>query len=360
MPIAKCRMKGEILCSSFGIWQSAFGILSSLLPAPTMSTPLRISVALCAYNGVKHLPEQLNSLASQSRKPDELVVFDDASGDGSADIVRQFAESAPFPVRLNVNSQNVGATGNFQRAINACDGDIITLCDQDDVWMPQKLQLVEAEFARDKDLGFVFTDAEICDEAGSPLGYTLWQSVRFTPRLQGRLGDGHAFEVILRNNIVTGATMAFASRFKSLVLPINSLWIHDGWIALLISAFAPVRIIRQSLIRYRQHPAQSVGALQRTLYQQYLAARKMDRHVFADHARMYAAAKARLESWHELPPRAGNVKPMLNEKIRHYQIRSAIRLRQRSRFGPSVVELLSRRYQRYSLGWKSFAQDLFL
>jgi hypothetical protein len=213
---------------------------------------------------------------------------------------------------------------------------------------------------RDKDLGFVFTDAEICDEAGGPLGYSLWQSVRFTPSLQRRLNDCHAFEVILRNNIVTGATMAFASRFKSLVLPIDPLWFHDGWIALLISAFAPVGIIGQPLIRYRQHPAQAVGALQRTFYQEYLAAKKMDRHVFAGQARMYQAALTRLESWHELPLRRGDLLQMLREKIRHYQIRSAIRLRERSRLAPSIVELLTLRYRRYSLGWKSFAQDLFL
>jgi glycosyltransferase involved in cell wall biosynthesis len=343
---------------AIGNWQSI--IFSSLLAAFTMSTPLRISIALCTCNGEKHLLEQLQSLSSQSRKPDDLIVFDDASSDGSADLVRRFAESAPFSVRLTVNSQNIGSTANFQRAIAACEGDIIALCDQDDVWMSEKLRLVEAEFERDRNLGFVFTDAEICDEIGKPLGYTLWQSVRFTPDLQRKLDDGHAFEVILRNNIVTGATMAFASRFKSLVLPIDPLWIHDGWIALLISAFAPARTIRQSLIRYRQHPAQSVGALQRTLYQQYLAAKKMDRHVFADHARMYESIQARLESWHEQAMHVGNLLPKLAEKIRHYRIRSEIRLGQRSRFVPSISELITLRYQRYSLGWKSFAQDLFL
>jgi glycosyltransferase involved in cell wall biosynthesis len=329
-------------------------------PAFTMSTPLRISIALCTCNGEKHLPQQLQSLLGQSRKPDELIVFDDASSDGSAEIVRGFAESAPFPVRLTVNPRNIGSTPNFASAIEACDGDIIALCDQDDIWMSEKLRLIEAEFERDANVGFVFTDADICDEIGKPLDYTLWQSVRFTPRLQRRLNDGHAFEVILRNNIVTGATMAFAARFKSLVLPIDPLWFHDGWIALLISAFASARTIRLSLIRYRQHPAQSVGALQRTLYQQYLAAKKMDRHVFADHARMYEMAKARLESWHEQPLRESDLLEKLNDKISHFRIRSEIRLRQRSRFVPGLAELITLRYQRYSLGWKSFAQDLFL
>jgi glycosyltransferase involved in cell wall biosynthesis len=321
---------------------------------------VRISIALCSYNGVKHLPEQLQSISRQTRRPDELIVFDDASSDGSAEIVRQFAKSAPFPVLLTVNPCNAGVAGNFQRAITACTGDVIALCDQDDIWMAHKLQLIQAEFEREQNLGFVFTDADMCDEAGHLLGYTLWQSVRFTPSLQRRLRKGQAFGVLLRQNIVTGATMAFASRFRSLILPPDPLWMHDGWITLLISAFAPVRIISEPLIRYRQHPAQSIGALQRTLYQQYQAARKMDRHVFDQQARMYQAADARLLSWHEQPLRAASVLPMLEEKIRHFRIRSAIRLRQRNRLVPSILELLTLRYRRYSLGWKSFAQDLFL
>lgn len=86
----------------------------------------------------------------------------------------------------------------------------------------------------------------------------------------------------------------------------------------------------------------------------------MDRQVFADHARMYEAARRRLESWHERPLLADNLLQMVDQKIRHFRVRSEMRLHQRNRLVRSVVELLTLRYRRYSLGWKSFAQDLFL
>src|SRR5215470_8302349 len=108
-----------------------------------------ISVAMCTYNGARFLAEQLGSLAAQSRLPDELVVCDDGSTDESAEIVKDFARHAPFPVRLEVNEENLGATKNFEKAIGLCRGEVIALSDQDDVWYPKKLELHESVFVAD-------------------------------------------------------------------------------------------------------------------------------------------------------------------------------------------------------------------
>src|ERR1700704_2935070 len=105
---------------------------------------LRIWVALCMYNGADFLSEQLESIAAQTRLPDELVVCDDGSSDDSTDIVRNFAKNASFPVRLEVNEKNLGSTKNFEKAIGLCNGDIISLADQDDVWKLHKLAVLEA------------------------------------------------------------------------------------------------------------------------------------------------------------------------------------------------------------------------
>src|SRR5580698_1985958 len=100
---------------------------------------MKLSVALCTYNGERFLPEQLASIREQSRLPDELVICDDASADQSVAIATRFAERAPFPVRIEANSRNLGSTPNFARAIELCNGDAIVLSDQDDVWLPDKL-----------------------------------------------------------------------------------------------------------------------------------------------------------------------------------------------------------------------------
>ena len=322
----------------------------------------RISVALCTYNGGVFLPEQLSSLAAQTRRPDEVVVFDDGSDDRTREVLERFRGEHPdLGVRIEVNPRRLGPAGNFERAIGACGGEIIALCDQDDVWMPQKLAVIAGEFERNPKLGLVFSDAEICDPAGNPLGYRLWQSVGFGGRLRRRAERGGAFDVILRQNVVTGATVAFAAGLRDLVLPIDPRWMHDGWIALLIAAVAPVSAIRTPLVRYRQHPGQSIGALKRTLYQQYLNAKKLDGQWFAMQAVLYQAALDRLSSL-EGGKYAVTLRTLrlVREKVCHWRRRSAIRDRKIARLLPSVEEFLTFRYRRFSLGWKSFAQDLFL
>lgn len=328
----------------------------------TPSLQPRISVALCTYNGGGFLSEQLRTLAEQTLRPYEIVVFDDGSIDQTREVLERFRKNNPqMGVRIEVNPHRLGPARNFERAIGACGGEIIALCDQDDVWMPEKLAVIAREFERNPELGLVFSDADICDEAGNPLGYRLWRSVGFGGRLRRRAERGGAFDVILRQNVVTGATLAFAARLRDLVLPIDPGWMHDGWIALLISAVAPVAAIRTPLVRYRQHPGQSIGALRRTLYQQYLNARKLDGKWFALQTVLYEAALARLLSLdagrYTVTPRTLS---LVREKICHWRRRSAIRDRKIARVLPSIAEFLTFRYHRFSLGWKSFAQDLFL
>src|SRR4030095_10826576 len=131
------------------------------------------SVAMCTYNGARYVGEQLDSIASQTRPPDELVVCDDRSSDETVQIVEQFAASAKFPVSLEVNSQNLGSTKNFEKAIEICEGDLIALADQDDVWVPSKLEIIEREFDAVPASGLVFTDAEVVDKNLRPLGVRL-------------------------------------------------------------------------------------------------------------------------------------------------------------------------------------------
>jgi glycosyltransferase involved in cell wall biosynthesis len=331
---------------------------------------LRLSVVLCTYNGSMFLPGQLASLLSQSRLPDELVAFDDGSSDGTVAQLRSFAQRAPFPVSIRVNPARLGPAQNFGHAIAAATGDIIVLCDQDDLWLRHRLAAAEQAFLANPHLGFTFADADMCDAAGHALGYRLWQSLPFPRSARRRLehpaaspdsaASPAAFDTILRQNIVTGATLAFAARFRPLVLPIDPQWMHDGWIALLIAAVAPVAAIDQPLIRYRQHARQTVGARRRSLYQQYLAARQMDRDVFLNHAKMYQAALDRLTNGAPASVAVAVARQHLEEKVQHYRRRSAMRRRECPRLVPSLIELLTLRYRRFSLGWKSFAQDLFL
>ena len=227
---------------------------------------MRFSVALCTCNGGAYLREQLDSLAAQTRLPDELVVCDDASTDNTASIIEHFALEVPFPVRVFVNEVRLGVTRNFDRAFGLCQGDLIAPADQDDVWHPDKLRLIEEQFATDADVGLVFTDLEVVDERLQPLGHRAWQSdgVEFDRGPQRLLDRGKAVDVLLTRNVVTGCAMAFKSRFRSLVCPIplevcGLRIVHDYWIAALVAAASKVRYLDRPLVKYRRHGNQQVG-----------------------------------------------------------------------------------------------------
>ena len=222
---------------------------------------MKISIAICTYNGEKFLQEQLDSFAMQTRLPDEVIVCDDCSKDSTREILTAFAESAEFPVKLYFNEQNLGYLRNFTKAIKLCTGDVIVLSDQDDVWRADKLELMEVEFAKSEKVGMVYADAEIVDELLRPISSTMWQQSGFSNEKQELFTHGKAFDLLLTDGYVYGSSMAFRAVYRDLILPFpeNTLFIHDNWIALMISAVAQVALIKEYLIKYRQHQSQSIG-----------------------------------------------------------------------------------------------------
>ncbi len=189
-----------------------------------------------------------------------MIVCDDGSHDGTVDIIQKFAARVNFPVRLIINEKNLGTIKNFEKAIGLCSGEIIVLSDQDDVWHTQKLEMIEDIFLRTPDIGAVFSDAEIVDKQLNPTGHTIWQSIKFTEKEQASITDGRSPAVLVRHNVVTGATLAFRAEYKKYVLPIPAYCMHDMWIALIISMLSDLAIIQKPLVYYRQHPGEQIGA----------------------------------------------------------------------------------------------------
>jgi len=134
---------------------------------------MNVSIAKATYNGERWLPEQLDSLASQTLQPGALVISDDQSTDGTLAVVRQFATASPFPVRVVKNELRRGFADNFMHALRSCDGDAVAYCDQDDVWNPRKLERSVAAMQRHPGITLVHHD---CEEVGHdlrPLGIIL-------------------------------------------------------------------------------------------------------------------------------------------------------------------------------------------
>lgn len=319
---------------------------------------MKLSIAMCTYNGGAYLREQLESIKAQTRIPDELVICDDCSKDDTVEIAEKFAALCAFPVRIFVNERNLGSTKNFERAIELCEGDVIALSDQDDIWHPQKLERIEAIFLSKPHTGLVFTDGEVIKEGREPAGYSLWQCFGFTGARQRRMREGKPYDVLLMNNVVTGATMAFKSCFNKLILPIpvRSGLIHDGWISLLIASTAEVRFISEPLIKYRLHSNQQVGATRCGLVEMVNRASKIKAKSHLMVAKNFAQAHDRLRAF------AGTINEdalsKIEEKINHSSVRGNMPDRRLRRLPYVIKELFTLRYHRYSRGLTSFAKDI--
>jgi len=315
---------------------------------------------MCVYNGAAYLPEQLRSIEAQTRAPDELIVCDDGSTDATVEIVEAFAARAPFPLRLRVNQRNLGSTGNFERAIGLCTGDVIALADQDDVWRPPKLERLAAALAASPDVALVFSDAELVDAESRPLGRRLWDvfgGPRARRQLRSREG---ALRLLLPACTVTGATMAFRADLRPLALPIPTdiPVAHDGWIALIASAVGRVQFIDEPLMLYRQHAAQQIGTRRKRNVPSSLGSALWRVTSYTDALKTIAEVRRRLQAGAVAADPA--VLRELAASAAHFGARSQLPLRWPRRVPLVWRELRSRRYHRYGLGLKSAAKDLLI
>lgn len=220
---------------------------------------MQVSVAMCTYNGAKYLDEQLASIAGQEMLPDELVICDDVSTDGTLQMLEQFASNAPFRTRIVRNAVNLGYSRNFAKAVELCSGEMIALSDQDDIWYPHKLARLREVLQADSRIEGVFSNGDIVDATSRPVGRTLWESFRFGAADQARFRSGDAVDVLLRKNAVTGMAFAFRSSSRRFLPGMPGSWIHDGWLALLIAIRSRLFACPERLVGYRLHDTQQVG-----------------------------------------------------------------------------------------------------
>ena len=229
----------------------------------------KVSVAMCTYNGERYLLAQLNSIFDQSRIPDELVICDDCSVDSTREILEKYRCKHPRIIRLYFNENNLGFVKNFEQAVSKCSGDIILLCDQDDIWFPHRIERSITIFTENPLCGYIFSDASLIGGDETQLLETLWVRVGFTIKRQRDYEEPEKQTTVLfPRNVVTGATMAFRAQFRKAILPIPvlSCVIHDAWIALILSLCGQYGIADyEPLIYYRIHPGQQMGARGRSI-----------------------------------------------------------------------------------------------
>jgi glycosyltransferase involved in cell wall biosynthesis len=325
-----------------------------------MKSEPTVSVALCTFNGAKFLAEQLQSLANQDRKIDELIICDDGSADGSIKLIKDFAAAAPMPLKFEVNEKRLGPSKNFQQAIERCTGEIIFLCDQDDRWHPNKITRVLERFENER-MGLAFSDAQIIGDDGADAGREFWDSIWFDATEQSRVRGGDAVPVLLRHSIAAGSMLAFRADYLPLILPLPDLLrSHDIWITLLIAAVGRIFPIGEPLIDYRIHAENQIGVPEKGLAAQIAAARRqVQQNAFGLAAEVYQAIFDRLWANKTKWPVTDETLNLIHQKIEHSRVRHELP-GWPSRIGVIGKEWKNGNYKKYSYGFKSVLQDLFL
>ena len=224
-----------------------------------------ISVAMASFHGEKFLMAQLNSLTRQTMLPSELIISDDGSSDGTKDIVKDFATKAPFPVIFLKNKFKIprGAAQNFSFAASVCTGDYIAFADQDDIWVPQKLekefnkmQQLEERYGGDIPL-LVHSDLAVVDKRLSMLA----PSFLSFQKLHDEGENWNAAQVLCVQNYVTGCTTMVNRALLDIALPLpEEAVMHDWWLALLAAEHGHIGFISDALVLYRQHERNTIGA----------------------------------------------------------------------------------------------------
>ncbi|RZU64355.1 glycosyltransferase involved in cell wall biosynthesis [Microterricola gilva] len=229
----------------------------------------RVSVALCTFNGAAYIDEQLWSIAEQGQLVAEIVVADDGSRDDTLERVAAFAQAlraagSTIEVRVLDGAGGNGVTKNFERAVAACRSELIALSDQDDRWLPGRLQLQLAEFDANPELLLLAADARLVDAGGDPLGATLLETLEVTEHTRDELRR-HPFGTLLRRNLVTGATVVFRRELLATALPFPAEWVHDEWLAIMAAARGQITLLEQPVVDYRQHGSNQIGVRTPTL-----------------------------------------------------------------------------------------------
>lgn len=210
-----------------------------------------ISIALCTYNGEKHLAEQLDSIVNQTYKKLEIVIVDDCSTDNSYNIALGYAENDKR-IRCFRNKTNLGFNKNFENALNLTTGDYIAISDQDDIWMDTKIYELLNNIG---DNWLVFSNSVYIEDDGTVTDKPLLLNFKYLQR---------NYMAFLLGNFVTGHTTLMAREFLEHIFPFPENGYYDWWMGFVASYNHKLKYVDKVLTQYRIH--------EKSVIQQSLAA----------------------------------------------------------------------------------------
>lgn len=219
-----------------------------------------IAILMATYNGEKYLREQIESIQRQTFSDWQLFISDDESTDSTFEIARSMAEN-DSRIHVGKNTGRHGARNNFMTLLTRVEATYYMFCDQDDVWLPRKIELTLGRMLQtEKETGslpiVIHTDLTVVDEVLRPTAPSFWALSRIRPELLRTFtSQGGHF-------LATGCTMMLNSAARNVSLPIaQEALMHDVWVTLrVLHAGGKVNEVAEPTILYRQHGGNTIGA----------------------------------------------------------------------------------------------------
>lgn len=278
-----------------------------------------IEIVLSTYNGGRYLREQLDSIVGQTFTEWSLLIRDDASSDDTLEIVSEYVERYRGKIRLvEPPGKNLGACQSFARLLEFAEADYIMFCDQDDVWLPEKISLTLTKIQELKEVHgveiplLVHTDLRVVDESLNLVAESGHGYQKIDP------DNGNAFGRLLVQNIATGCTTMMNRTLRDRALPIPAAALmHDHWLSLVASCFGKIAYLPTPTLLYRQHVKNKVGAqgwntvyaakllFQLPAIRQIMIRNRMQAKAFCEryHSTLRDRDKALLEAFIDMPER---------------------------------------------------------
>lgn len=223
-----------------------------------------IDILLSTYNGEKYLAEQIESLLNQTYQEWVLIIRDDGSSDKTVEIIERYIAKYPDKIKFSGEDRtNLGYIKSFEQLLNFSRAEYIMFCDQDDVWLPNKIEICMNAIKREEKKSgtdtpiLVHTDLYVTDE-------------RLNVRHESFIKYSGVDVIFLEHDIhylgicntVTGCTTLFNRALKEKMLPFNPACIHDEWAGICAKKYGILLFIPQSTILYRQHGKNALGAVE--------------------------------------------------------------------------------------------------
>lgn len=222
----------------------------------------KVCIVLATYNGEKYLPQMLDSLCAQTRPADLIIAVDDGSSDSTVQTLQSYASK--LPLQIKALPQNTGHRKAFACALELAapqlgESDLVALADQDDIWLPRKLEILENALSESVPAhggntpSMAYGDAQIIDSNGATIAESWMKTERLLPHLPIK-------SQLTGFTNVTGCLMMFKASLFPMVLPLpEGVPVHDQWITLCASVQGGYTFIDEAVIQHRIHGGNAIG-----------------------------------------------------------------------------------------------------